>query len=134
MVPIDLGMSGTSVPGRKRQTNKRWRDRYGERGSAALWGLHLGLGVLTIRTTSLFWIALIAVASSGSLAVGLTFAAYGLGLGLNLVVGGLRLEGGDFGRPIAALRLMPYVSRASALTLTLCGMFLLASGIVSSFA
>lgn len=128
LLPMELGVNGFRVPGFQRQTVKFWRDRYGERWSALFWGMHLGLGVLTIRVTSLFWIALLLFASSGSMLVSATFLIYGVGLGLNLVVAGLVLEGGDFGRPVAALNLLPRVRLFSTFAVSLLGVLLIASG------
>lgn len=133
MVPFDLGIKGMRVPGVQRQTNKVWRHRYGERGSAVLWGLHLGLGFLTIRVTSLYWAALLLTASLASPPLGaLSFSAYGIGLGLNLVVGGSILEGTEFERPLAALRLLPQIHRVSAALLMLFGLALTLIGLLAA--
>jgi hypothetical protein len=127
-VPLELGVRGFHVPGLQRQTIKTWRDRYGARWSALFWGLHLGVGVLTIRVTALFWVALLLVASSGSMLLGATLVVYGIGLGLNLVAGTFILEGGDLGRPIAALNLLPRVRLVTAVVLSFVGALLIASG------
>lgn len=133
LVPFDLGLSGLRVPGFRRQTQKAWRDMYGQHRAAFLWGLHLGVGALTIRVTSLYWLGLLVVLGLGSVSVGaLTFAAYGIALGLSLALGGLLLDGGDFGRPLAALRLSMNLRPATALLLAVSGALLLVAGFVLS--
>lgn len=57
----DLGIGGLRTPSLRRQTSPVWLRRYSEPKTYLFWGLDLGLGFSTIRVTSLFWLAAVAI-------------------------------------------------------------------------
>ena len=84
---LDLS-SPQHTPSTPFQTKKEWR-RLGARVASIMWGLHLGLGVATVRSTSALWMLLLAEALLGyGLAFGLAVGvAYGVGLAMAVLIG-----------------------------------------------
>jgi hypothetical protein len=58
LASCDLGVAGAKTPSLKRQTCPLWPRRFGEKSAWVLWGFDLGLGISTIRVTSLYWMTL----------------------------------------------------------------------------
>jgi hypothetical protein len=58
LLAADLRLFGLRTPMWRRQTPKWFMYRFGDRGSALLWGLDAGLVATTFRVTSLSWAAL----------------------------------------------------------------------------
>ena len=78
----DLGLGGLRVPGIHRQVNERWLTQYRGWVYGIGFGFQLGLGVVTIVTTSLVWITWLAAMLTGSLASAMLIgAAFGLARG-----------------------------------------------------
>lgn len=86
-VLLDLRVGGLTLPTVHRQVNETWLSEYRGVVVGAGWGLQLGVGVVTIVTTSLVYlswtVALLTASPWGGLLVGLTF---GLVRGLPIVV------------------------------------------------
>lgn len=85
-VLLDLQVAGVALPTVHRQVNETWLSEYRGVVVGAGWGLQLGLGVVTIVTTSLVYltwvVALLTASPVGGLLVGATF---GLARGLPIV-------------------------------------------------
>jgi hypothetical protein len=114
---VDLRRRSYRAFGLRRQTNPRWRARFGPRLAALLWGLDLGLGFSTIRTTSLFWlVGFLVFLQESPLRGGLTLSVYGLTLVFNLLWGNRRYLRRGLG-PAATLKLMPRMRSLSAIAM-----------------
>jgi hypothetical protein len=84
---------GEKTPTIRRQTCPTWWRTRGPWFAATAWGVDLGLGVTTIRVTSLYWFVLAALLLGGSVPTGaLVLGAYGIGLTLGLALGLLVLS------------------------------------------
>jgi hypothetical protein len=122
-----------------RQTNPRWRSRFGPRLAALLWGWDLGLGFTTVRVTSLFWLAVLLVIGRGSAAFGaFVLATYGLALLCNLIWGNRHYTARGVG-PASLFRLVsPSQTLAIVLLIgwgvTMLGLALAAGLVGTSFA
>jgi cytochrome c biogenesis protein CcdA len=84
----DLGVLGLRTPSRHVQTCSTWWYELGRWKAWFTWGTHLGLGFLTIRATSLYWLVLALVllfASPVEGAIVMNFYAGGLVLGWGAV-------------------------------------------------
>lgn len=76
-----------------RQTQKRWRIRYGPIGSALLWGGDLGLGITTRVSFASFWAVVIAcVAVAQPVHGAVLMGGYGLGRAALVASGPLVVE------------------------------------------
>ncbi len=69
-IAFDLGLGGLRLPTVHRQVNEDWMVRYRSWVYGLGFGLQLGLGVVTIVTTSAIYAMLLAAALSGSAAAG----------------------------------------------------------------
>lgn len=85
-VLLDLKVAGRGLPTVHRQVNETWLSEYRGVVVGAGWGLQLGVGVVTIVTTSLVYltwvVALLTASPLGGLLVGTTF---GLARGVPIV-------------------------------------------------
>ncbi len=74
---VELGLAGARLPTNHRQVNERWLDQYRGWVYGLGYGFQLGLGVVTIVTSGLTYLALIAALLChswfGGLAIGATF-------------------------------------------------------------
>jgi hypothetical protein len=108
----DLGHFGLRTPSVNRQTRSYWWRSFGVIGGWFAWGLDLGTGITTLRSTSLFWgslaLAFVQVPPARALTI---IPLYGLGLGLSLSMATLALPRFDlqtrFG--MALLRSQPRI-------------------------
>jgi hypothetical protein len=85
----DLGIGGLRTPGFRRQTYSFWWQTLGPSRAWLAWGAHLGLGVATIRATSIYWLVIAMVILITPIAAGpVVLIAYSVGLaaGLGMVV------------------------------------------------
>lgn len=99
----DLGVGRLRTPTLRYQTRSLWWQTLGHPGAWLAWGAHLGLGVFTIRATSLYWFTVILallVASPAAVplvtlyAIGLMTGLAGMAVAipvLNLPDGGARM-------------------------------------------
>jgi len=74
-VLLDARAFGTRVPGPRRQVNEDWLVTYRGWVYGIGFGAQLGLGVTTIVTASITWIAFACAAASGSWAAGMLVGA-----------------------------------------------------------
>lgn len=115
----DLGLLGLSTPSRHVQTCSTWWYALGRWRAWFAWGAHLGLGFLTIRATSLYWLVLALVLLFASPAEGLlvmiSYAA-GLIVGWGSVAGLLSRQNVDGGARLI-LGARGAISRASGMLL-----------------
>jgi hypothetical protein len=86
LAALDLA-PGHHTPSSNFQTKKEWR-RLGPTIAAGLWGMHLGLGVATVRSTSALWTLLLAdlLLGFGAVFGAIVGIAYGLGLVIGVAV------------------------------------------------
>lgn len=70
-IALDLGLAGLRLPTVHRQVNEDWMVRYRSWVYGLGFGVQLGLGVVTIVTTSAIYAMLLAAALSGSAATGM---------------------------------------------------------------
>jgi hypothetical protein len=83
-------------PSFARQTNPIWWRRYGWRRAMAMWGFDLGLGITTIRTTSMFWGAALLAGLGGPGAAAIyPMMAYACGLTAGVAGAALLLSSVD---------------------------------------
>jgi hypothetical protein len=130
LAAADLGILGMRTPTLRRQTQPAWWRVYGPLRASLFWGLDLGLGVTTIRITSLFWIALFAVGLLGDPRTGgALFSLYGLGLMANLSLGTLLIGRNSQAPNVVVLRAAMKIKTALAVLSLLLGGLLLAMSI-----
>jgi Cytochrome C biogenesis protein transmembrane region len=105
---LDLGMFGVRLPGVRRQVDERWRARYRGWVWGVGYGAQLGVGVVTIVTTSTVYATWAWASLSGDALAGLTIgAAFGLARALPVLsVAGVR-------RPDQLLRVDAVLGRIS---------------------
>jgi len=81
----DLGVWGLRTPGFRQQTCSWWWQTMGSTKAWVGWGVHLGLGLATIRATSLYWLmAAMVVVLIPPVAGALVLSAYSVGLATSL--------------------------------------------------
>src|SRR6476469_6066861 len=86
---VDLRLGGLRLPTVRRQVDDRWLARYRGWVYGVGFGFQLGLGVVTVVTTSAVYVAFAAAALSGSPAAGaLIGAAFGAVRWLSVLPGG----------------------------------------------
>ena len=87
-VSADLGVLGLGIPGPQRQVNERWLMAYRGWVYGAGFGFQLGLGLVTIVTTSSVWLTWFVAVMVGSWQLGaLIGAAFGLARGVFIFAG-----------------------------------------------
>jgi hypothetical protein len=72
---MDLGIAGVRLPTVRRQVNEDWLARYRGWVYGLGFGVQLGLGVVTIVTSSTTYVAVLAAALSGSVMAGVLIGA-----------------------------------------------------------
>jgi len=88
LAAAELGIGGLRTPGFRRQTCSWWWQTMGPTKAWLAWGAHLGLGVATIRVTSIYWLAVAMVIFLAPLATGpFILAMYAAGLVVGLGAG-----------------------------------------------
>jgi MFS family permease len=76
---LDTRLGGLRLPTVRRQVDEEWRSRYRGWVWGVAFGFQLALGVVTIVTTSLVYVTLLAAFVSGSIAAGVSIGvAFGL--------------------------------------------------------
>jgi hypothetical protein len=91
---LDLGALGVRLPSVRRQVDEGWRARYRGWVWGVGYGLQLGVGVVTIVTTSIVYATWVAALLSGGVFVGAAIgAAFGLARALPVLsVAGVRRQ------------------------------------------
>jgi hypothetical protein len=115
----DFGVLGLRTPSRQVQTRSTWWYELGRWKAWLAWGAHLGLGFLTIRATSLYWVVLAIVLLFASISEGvivMNFYALGLVVGWSMVAVLLRTREADGGARLLLEARRP-ILRASGLLL-----------------
>lgn len=94
-VAFDLGIAGLRLPTTHRQVDETWRSQYRGWVWGLTFGVQLALGVVTVVTTALVYVAWLAAFVAGSAAAGaLVGLAFGLARALPiLTVAGVRTSG-----------------------------------------
>ncbi len=85
----DLGIGGLRTPGFRRQTYSFWWQTMGPKKAWLAWGAHLGLGVATVRATSIYWLVIAMVVLVTPIATGpviLVTYSVGLAAGVGIAV------------------------------------------------
>lgn len=86
---LAVEVGGWRVPGPRRQVNENWLPAFRGWVYGGAFGVQLGLGVATIVSTSLVWVAFAAAFLTGSTQAGLSIgAAFGLVRGVGILPGG----------------------------------------------
>lgn len=121
----DLGVAGARTPTLHRQTDPVWWRTVGREGAMFLWGADIGLGFITIRVTSVYWmlalLSLLAPPFTGAVLLGL----YGITLAISLGISTLLLGWGGYGSGIYVLRLHSLFKVGLAILLLSWGVLLL---------
>jgi hypothetical protein len=128
---LDLRLAGLRLPTVHRQVNEDWMVRYRSWVYGLGFGLQLGLGVVTIVTTSAIYAMLLASTLSGSAAAGaLTGGVFGLvRSAVVFTVAGVRRPE-QLGRPDVVLRRWDGWTRRAAVGVSAAVSALLAAGAV----
>jgi hypothetical protein len=126
----DIGIRGLHTPGLRRQTCSRWWHTIGPTRAWLAWGADLGLGVATIRATSVYWIVVATVVLVAPMASGpLILCAYSVGLATGLGAAAVlnRFVNLKDGGAMALIRLGPAIGVASGALLTVFAAITIAS-------
>lgn len=131
LAATDLGFLGMQTPTLRRQTEPVWWRTYGPLRASLFWGVDLGLGVTTIRITSLFWTTLVAIALLGDPSTGGSlFSLYGFGLVTNLALGTFVIGHNSRAANIVVLRSAAKIKVALAILSLLLGGLLVTMNVV----
>ncbi len=117
----DLGIGGLRTPGLRRQTYSWWWHTMGPTKAWLAWGAHLGVGVATIRVSSVYWLVVATVIVLAPVATGpVILGSYSIGLaaGVAAAVIANRLLNLKDGGARALLRSGPAIGVASGVLLT----------------
>jgi MFS family permease len=114
---LDARVFGLRVPGPRRQVNEDWLATYRGWVYGIGYGAQLGLGVTTIVTASITWVAFACAAATGSLGAGmLVGATFGLARALPVLATARSHEPSALRNTLARLeRLRPPAARVATL-------------------
>src|SRR6266516_259272 len=115
-VALDVGVGGLGLPTVLRQVNEDWMTRYRGWVYGLGFGVQLGLGVVTVVTTSAVYVSFVAAFLSGGVrAGGLVGGAFGLARGV-MLLGGVKVSRPEhLARVHLLLRRWDHRSRIAAL-------------------
>jgi len=119
---LDARVLGLRVPGPRRQVNEDWLATYRGWVYGIGYGAQLGLGITTIVTASITWVAFACAAATGSLAAGMVVGAtFGLARALPVLATARAYDPSTLRARLARLdRLRPQTARvATVLQVTL---------------
>ena len=129
---VDLRLGGLRLPTVRRQVDDRWLARYRGWVYGVGFGFQLGLGVVTVVTTSAVYVAFAAAALSGSPAAGaLIGAAFGAVRWLSVLPGGRVRAPADLVRMDGRLRRWEPVGRRVTLAGQIAAVVVLAVVVVA---
>jgi len=129
---VDLRLGGLRLPTVRRQVDDRWLARYRGWVYGVGFGFQLGLGVVTVVTTSAVYVAFAAAALSGSPAAGaLIGAAFGAVRWLSVLPGGRVRAPADLVRMDGRLRRWEPVGRRVTLAGQIAAVVVLAAVVVA---
>jgi len=129
---VDLRLGGLRLPTVRRQVDDRWLARYRGWVYGVGFGFQLGLGVVTVVTTSAVYVAFAAAALSGSPAAGaLIGAAFGAVRWLSVLPGGRVRAPADLVRMDGRLRRWEPVGRRVTLAGQIAAVVVLAGVVVA---
>ena len=115
-IATDLRLGGLRLPTVRRQVDDRWLTRYRGWVYGVGFGFQLGLGVVTVVTTSAVYLAFAAAALSGSAAAGaLIGGAFGAVRWLSVLPGGSVRRSADLVRMDGLLRRWEPAARRACL-------------------
>jgi len=131
-VAADVRLGGLRLPTVRRQVDDRWLARYRGWVYGVGFGFQLGLGVVTVVTTSAVYVAFAAAALSGSPAAGaLIGAAFGAVRWLSVLPGGRVRAPADLVRMDGRLRRWEPVGRRVTLAGQIAAVVVLAAVVVA---
>ncbi len=115
-VALDVGVGGLGLPTVLRQVNEDWMTRYRGWVYGLGFGVQLGLGVVTVVTTSAVYVSFVAAFLSGGARAGaLVGGAFGLARGV-MLLGGVKVRRPEhLARVHLLLRRWDHRSRIAAL-------------------
>jgi len=128
LASCDLGIGGARTPSLKRQTCSYWPRLFGEKPAWVLWGFDLGLGVSTIRVTSLYWmiLAMVLLVIPASMAP-VILGTYGISVALTLALATslVQVSHTDNQLGLRTLAKAPLIRNASGVSLAILSSFLI---------
>src|SRR4051812_39548108 len=131
-IAADVRLGGLRLPTVRRQVDDRWLARYRGWVYGVGFGFQLGLGVVTVVTTSAVYVAFAAAALSGSPAAGaLIGAAFGAVRWLSVLPGGRVRAPADLVRMDGRLRRWEPVGRRVTLAGQIAAVVVLAAVVVA---
>jgi MFS family permease len=112
---LEAGSVGPRLPSVARQVNEEWMTRYREWVYGAGFGLQLGLGIVTVVSTSAVYAALLAALLTGSVAGGMMVGTtFGMARGATILLAARVRRSDQLGRAHALLRRWDRPARAGA--------------------